>query len=374
MSAMKALVTGGAGFIGSHIVDRLLREGYEVRILDNLERRVHLKGRPPYVPREAEFILGDVRNPRDMEKALRDVDIVFHQAAYQDYMLDFSTFIEVNAVSTALIYELIVSKGYEVRKVMVASSQAVYGEGQYLCQEHGRFLPSSRSQERLNKKLWELKCPSCGAPAMPLELEEPYPNPSNQYSLSKYSQELIALRLGRQCGIPTVALRYSITQGPRQSPFNAYSGILRIFSQRLLLDKAPIIFEDGLQKRDYVHIDDVVEANMLVMRDRRADYQVYNVGSGRATTVIEYAHLLSQLLNKSIEPLIRGEYRLGDARHSVSSVEEIKKLGWEPKKSLNTIIADYLSWIKSFKDLSDYFREADKMMRESKVIRQAREG
>ncbi|RKY65569.1 MAG: epimerase [Candidatus Latescibacterota bacterium] len=366
---MKALVTGGAGFIGSHTVDRLLEEGYEVRVLDNLDPKVHPKGIPGYLAEEAEFIRGDVRNKEDLRRALKGVDIVVHQAAYQDYLPDYSTFFHTNVVSTALIYEVIREDGLDVEKVLVASSQAVYGEGQYRCEEHGLVQPPARPQEQLERGDWEVRCPLCGRYMEPLLLREEYANPSSPYGTSKYSQELAAIRLGRLLGIPTVALRYSITQGPRQSLYNQYSGICRIFTLRLLNGRPPLIYEDGRQTRDYVHVDDVVEANILVLRSEDANYEVFNVGSGRPTTVLEYAELLARKLGREVEPLIPGEYRLGDARHSVSDISKLSSLGWSPKKGLEDIFEDYIGWVEGLGDLGTYFEEADRRMREMRVIR-----
>ena len=371
---MKTLVTGGVGFIGSHIVDRLLTEGHEVRILDNLESRVHPKGKPDYIPKEAEFVEGDVRNKDDLRKALEDVRIVFHQSAYQDYMPNYSKFIHSNAVSTALIYEIINDDALPIEKVIVASSQAIYGEGQYECQQHGFIQPPARSQEQLEKGDWEVRCPVCSGYMKPLKLKEEHANPYNQYALSKYSQELIALRLGELLNTPTVALRYSITQGPRQSLYNQYSGICRIFSLRLLNDRPPIIYEDGRQQRDYIHIDDVVDANMTVLNSDKANFQAFNVGSGRSVTVLEYAELLTEKLDKEIEPCVLGEYRLGDNRHSVSDVSKLKDLGWIPKKGLEEIFDDYIAWVRELGDLGEYFEDADRIMRKMKVVRKTREG
>jgi dTDP-L-rhamnose 4-epimerase len=203
----------------------------------------------------------------------------------------------------------------------------------------------------------------------PLRLQEDYANPYNQYALSKYSQELIALRLGKLLDIPTVALRYSITQGPRQSLYNQYSGICRIFSLRLLNDEPPIIYEDGNQQRDYIHIDDVVDANMLVLQSEEANFRAFNVGSGKAVTVLEYAGLLMEKLDKQMAPLIRGEYRLGDNRHSVSDISRLKGIGWVPEKSLEDIFDDYIAWVREMGDLSEYFRDADRTMRKMNVVR-----
>jgi dTDP-L-rhamnose 4-epimerase len=349
---------------------------YEVRILDNIEPRVHPKRKPSWVPKEAEFVQGDVRDKEILSKVLEGVHVVFHEAAYQDYMHDFSKFFHTNTVGTSLIYEVIVEKKLDIKKVIVASSQAVYGEGQYRCrnadcglQNEKPIQPKSRPREQLDSGEWELKCPYCGAEMKNLMLSEEYSNPYNQYAISKYAQELAATRLGKLHGIATAALRYSITQGPRQSLYNQYSGICRIFSLRLLNNLPPIIYEDGKQKRDYVHINDVVDANMLVLEKEEANYQVYNVGSGQATVVLEYAEKLSQKLNKVIKPSILGEYRLGDNRHSVSSIEKLKNLGWSPRKSLDNILDDYINWLNSMGDISDYFSDAEQAMRTSGVIR-----
>ena len=368
---MRALVTGGAGFIGSHIADRLLAEGFEVRILDSLQPRVHPFGKPRHVPDAAEFVQGDVRDKESLRRALYGVDVVYHEAAYQDYMPDFSTFLSTNAVSTALILEILVEERWPVRKVIVASSQAVYGEGQYRCAQHGDFQPLSRAEERLDAGRWDVVCPRCGEPAEALLLDEKHHNPCNAYAVSKLAEELTAIRLGRLYGIPTVALRYSITQGPRQSLFNGYSGICRIFCSRLLNGQAPLLFEDGEQRRDYVHIADVVEANWLVLNDARADFRAFNVGSGRATTVRRYAEALIRKMNVDVAPLVPGEYRLGDNRHSVSSIARLEELGWRPRRTLEDIFTDYVGWIREQGEIGAYFAEADRQMRTRGVVRQA---
>lgn len=371
----RVLVTGGAGFIGSHLVDRLLQEGYEVRILDSLDPRVHPNGKPLWVPGEAEFIQGDVRDAQILLHALRGVHYVFHEAAYQDYMPDFSRFLHVNSVSTALIHELILEYKLNVEKVIVASSQAVYGEGQYQCtnsscrQFQQVVQPPVRDEKQLQEGRWEVICPSCNTEMQPLRLKEEYANPYNAYAISKYAEELSAVRLGKLHQIPSVALRYSIVQGPRQSLFNQYSGICRIFSVRLMNGLPPIIYEDGLQTRDFTHVADVVEANMTVLRDPRADYQVFNVGSGCATTILEYARVLTQQFGLDIEPLVPGEYRLGDNRHSVSDISRLQALGWQPVRNLHDIFRDYLEWIGNQGNVLDYFKTAEALMKKAGVVR-----
>ena len=344
---MRVLITGGAGFIGGHLADRFLREGFRVRILDSLEPRVHPRGLPAYVPARAEFIAGDVTDRATLLAALQQVDIVSHQAAYQDYMPDFSRFLEVNAVSTALLYELVVGHRLPVKKIIVASSQAVYGEGQYRCADHGDLQPMPRSPRQLQRANWEVVCASCGGSAQALPLEEGSSNPYNQYAVSKLAQEKTALGLGWLHGIPTVALRYSITQGKRQSLYNHYSGVCRIFCARALQRLPLILYEDGHQTRDFVHVDDVVEANMLVLEKEAANGQAFNVGCGSATTILDYAREVLDRIPSPAGLVISGEYRRGDNRHSVSSIEKLKHLGWKPRRGLDAILGDFLEWIES---------------------------
>jgi dTDP-L-rhamnose 4-epimerase len=366
---MKALVTGGAGFIGSHIADALLARGYEVRVLDNLEPRVHPRGRPAYLSKELEFVGGDVRDRAAIERALAGVEVVFHQAAYQDYMPDYSKFFHTNTVSTALLYEVIREKLLPVRKIVVASSQSVYGEGQYRCAEHGLILPDARPVEQLDRGHWDLRCPECRGDLMPVLLREDHANPAGPYGVSKFAQELVSLRLGQILGIPTVALRYSIVQGARQSFYNAYSGICRIFTRSFRTGMPPVIFEDGCQTRDYIHVSDVVAANLLVLEDPRADGQAFNVGSGRAVTVLEYARLLREKMQARVAPEIPGSYRVGDVRHTVSSVARLEALGWKVTRDLDEIFDDYLAWLDVTPDPGDYVTSALEAMRRSGVVR-----
>jgi len=366
---MNVLVTGGAGFIGSHTVDRLISSGCSVRILDNLQKPVHLKGRPDYINKKAEFILGDVRDKAAIEESVKGVDAIYHLAAYQDYLPDFSTYFHVNSVSTALIYEVIVEKSLPVKKVIVASSQAVLGEGLYLCAEHGEVVPDIRLEKQLSKADWEHHCPRCGVYMQQLPTPESSINPQNQYAISKHSQEQIAINLGKRYGIPSVALRYSIVQGPRQSFYNAYSGAMRIFALNLYFNKQPFIYEDGQQIRDYVNYQDVVDANVLVLEDERADYQCLNVGGGRGYTVSEFYEKIQSVTEKRIEPVISKYYRYGDTRHIFSDITKLKSLGWKPRISIEESIREYWEFLNSRTDIEDILDYAEKTMKNKGVVR-----
>ena len=365
----RVLVTGGAGFIGSHTVDLALEKGYEVRVLDSLQPRVHPRGKPEYVPPDVEFIVGDVRNREDMARALEGVQYVFHLAAYQDYMPDFSMFFHVNTVSTALLYELIVEKKYPVRKVVLASSQSTYGEGTYRCEEHGVIYPPPRSAAQLAREEWEVVCPACGRAMAPVPIDERRVNPHTAYGISKYALEMAGIELGRKYGIPTAAMRYSIVQGPRNSFYNAYSGICRIFTLRLLHDRPPVVYEDGHQLRDYVYVGDVARANLLMLARGEADYETFNVGGGRGTTVLEYARIISDVCDKAIAPEVPGLFRFGDTRHTVSSSEKLRALGWEQTVPLERFVEEYVEWVKEQPDAEEYYIEAERRMRERNIVR-----
>lgn len=370
---MKVLITGGAGFIGSHTADLLLERGYEVRVLDSLEQPVHAqKRKPDYLCTEVEFILGDVRNKSDVQKALQGVDYVFHLAAYQGYLTDFGKFAFTNDGGTALIYELILEKGLPISKVVLGSSQAVYGEGKYHCVRDGIQYPPPRSLEQLERGDWEPRCPVCQEPMNPLPTDELRVSPHNQYAVSKYCQELYALTLGRRFSIPTVVLRYSITQGARQSFYNAYSGILRISATRLLQNLPPIIYEDGKQLRDYVYVKDVAAANVLAMENEAATYEIYNVGGSEVLSALGYAELLLKVMDKEVTPEIPGEFRFGDVRHIVSDIAKIRKLGWQPGTSLEQIMSEYLEWATEQAEVRDFYTEASQVMKRMGVIRATR--
>lgn len=374
---MKVLITGGAGFIGSHTADALIAKGYQVRILYSLQPNVHPGGQPDYLHPEAEFIQGDVRDADAWRMALDGVGAVFHLAAYQDYLTDFSTFFAVNSVSTALLYEILVAdpQRYPVRKVIVAASQAVMGEGRYRCDRCAddatpyRY-PEIRLESQLSKGQWDHRCPTCGNVLQWQPSDESVINPCNQYALSKHSQEQIAIQLGRRYQIPSVAMRYSIVQGPRQSFYNAYSGAMRIFALSLMENRAPTIYEDGNQIRDFVNIDDVVAANLLVLEKDEACYEVYNVGGGKAWTVADFYDTMQTVVDRRIPPRLGGFYRYGDTRHIFSDTAKLRALGWSPQKSVTDSIQAYWQYLTAHQRAKDILGRADERMRHLNVIRQ----
>lgn len=351
------LITGGAGFIGLHTARALLERGYSVRVLDWLRPPVHQPAAtPPWLSADVDVVVGDIRDKEVLRRALRGVGSIVHLAAYQDYLPDFSTFFHTNTVGTALLYELVVEDRLPIRKAVVASSQAVYGEGGHRCGTHGVFQPDLRADETLRRGRWDISCPLCGqASDLVPATETTVVNPQNQYAISKYTQELVSLSLGRRYSIPTTCLRYSITQGRWQSPRNAYSGICRIFTLRALAGRPAIVFEDGRQMRDYVYVGDVARANVLALEDSRTDYDVYNVGGDRAVSALDYASIVAGRVGLEAPPEVPGYYRFGDTRHIVSDSSKLKALGWTPTVGIEQVVDEYAAWSmeEGFADSSD---------------------
>jgi len=366
---MRILVTGGAGFIGSHTCDRLLSLGHEVVVLDALTRPVHRNGRPAYLSPEVDFYQGDTRNRDLVANLLRRVDAVYHFAAYQDYLTDFSKFSDVNVVSTALLYEIIVAERLDLARVVVASSQSAMGEGLYRCPADGEHTPGMRPESALAAGDWDISCPACGGDLEMQATPERISNPQNAYGMSKLAEEMVAANLGRRYGIPTVALRYSIVQGPRQSVYNAYSGACRIFCLSYLLGVPPTLYEDGGAIRDYVNIDDVVDANVLVLTDDRAVGRVFNVGGGHAVTTREFSDIVRRHYGSSQPGLVTGEYRFGDTRHILSDITALRTLGWEPRHTPADSVAAYAEWLKGIDGLDGILAEANARMRALGVVR-----
>jgi len=365
----RALVTGGAGLIGSHIVDLLLSEGWSVRILDNLEPQTHRRGPPAWLAPTAEFINADIRDRAATRAALQDIDVVFHEAAYGGYMPEIAKYVSVNSFGTAQMLELIRDENLPVKKIIVASSQAVYSEGAARCPQHGLVFPSARPVEQLRAGDFAAHCPECGASATPEPTPERAPiGGETVYAITKVDQEKLVLTWGKQTGIPTVALRYSCTYGPRQSIFNPYTGVIAIFCTRLLNQQAPILYEDGAQTRDFSFVEDIARANLLAAQTDKLDGLPVNVGSGRAITIREIASLISDALGIRIMPLAQGEFRPGEMRHLISDTTLINAAGYTPQVGLPEGIVRYLDWIRAQSDVRDYFAEAETILRAKGIV------
>ena len=365
----RALVTGGAGLIGSHVTDLLLRSGWKVRVLDNLEPNTHRRGKPPWINPKAEFIEGDLRDRETIAAALDKIDVVFHQAAYGGYMPEISKYVHVNSFGTAQMLEVIREKNLPIQKIVVASSQAVYSEGAGTCPKHGLVFPTVRPVEQLRNGDWQVHCPICGA------ITKSAPTPENApvggetvYGLTKVDQEKLVLLWGKQVGIPTVALRYSCTYGPRQSIFNPYTGVIAIFCTRLLNNSPPVLYEDGEQTRDFSFVEDIARANLLAAETGKLDGLAVNVGSGEGNPIRKVAEILSQLLKIDIKPEARGEFRPGEMRHLTSDTKLIRAAGYKPEVELEEGIQRYIDWIKTQADIRDYFSEAEQILKSKGIV------
>ena len=365
---MKVLITGGAGFIGSHTADRLLKEGYEVRVLDSLQKPIH-NDIPEYLDERIEFVAGSATDVRALTEALQGVDYVYHLAAFQDYLPYFSKFVDVNVSSTARIYEIIVRDNLPIKKVIVASSQATLGEGLYLDSDGNEVLPDMRLEEDLKKGIWEPRPPE-GKEIYCARTPERISNPQNPYGMSKIAEEMFALQLGKRYGIPSVAMRYSIVQGSRQSFYNAYSGACRIFCLAFHQGKEPQIYEDGNQIRDFVNIHDVVDANLLVLEDDRANYEMFNVGGGAPITVKHFAETVAEVFGiQDYEPKPCGKYRFGDTRHIWSDISKLESLGWKPTRTIYDSVSEYKEWLNSASSVENIIEYCSKKMEELNVLR-----
>src|SRR6184192_2978553 len=373
--AKRALVTGGAGLIGSHVVDLLVREGWQVRALDNLEQQTHRRGKPAWINEKAEFVQGDLRGRDTITAALDQIDTVFHQAAYGGYMPEITKFVHVNSLGTAQMLEVIREKNLPIQKIIVASSQAVYSEGAGICSKHDLVFPAVRPVEQLRKGDWEVHCPICGA------ITKSAPTPENApvggetvYGLTKVDQEKLVLLWGKQVGIPTTALRYSCTYGPRQSIFNPYTGVIAIFCTRLLNNLPPVLYEDGEQTRDFSFVEDIARANLLVAETDKLDGLPVNVGSGRGVSIRAIAEQIAAALKIDIEPEINGEFRPGEMRHLTSDTRKIRSAGYKPQVELEEGIQRYIDWIRSQSDIRDYFSEAEQILKSKGIVHRVEVG
>lgn len=345
----RVLISGGAGFIGSHLADELLAQGYQVRILDNLLPQVHGDGDdfPAYLDANVEMIHGDVRNPEQIHKALKDVDVVYHLAArvgVGQSMYQIGEYVDVNDCGTAVLIEALAKR--PVEKLVVASSMSIYGEGLYQDTEGNILDNQQRSIEQLRRAEWELHHEGRQLKPIPTP-ESKNPSLASVYALSKYDQEKLALICGKAYGIPTVALRFFNVYGTRQALSNPYTGVLAIFASRYLNDKAPLIFEDGMQQRDFVHVKDVARACRLAMEQQKAHDDVFNIGSGRAFNVYEIAESIGATMQKEhIRPVINQKYRVGDIRHCFADITKAREiLGFEPQVRFEDGLLELTEWL-----------------------------
>jgi dTDP-L-rhamnose 4-epimerase len=362
----RVLITGGAGFIGSHTADMLIENGYKVTILDSLVESVHRGKKPDYLNKKARFMLGDVSKKKPWEKCLKDTDIVMHLASLTGISQSMYTpdkYCTANINGTAMLYEtLLMNKKAKsrIKKIIIASSKTIYGEGAYRCTSHGIKFPELRGLNQLKKKDWEFHCPECEKAMECAPIPESKPaNLLSMYAMTKYSAERMAIMYEPALQIPTVAFRYFSVFGERQSLSNPYTGVCSIFLSRILNGNQPVIFEDGQQVRDFIHVQDVARANLLAVKKEEFS-GVYNIGSGKGQSIKNVALMISKILGKKTEPKITEGFRYGDTRNDLSDNSKIEKcLGFKTKISFENGISRLIEW-SSRTEAKDLFDRAEK--------------
>jgi dTDP-L-rhamnose 4-epimerase len=358
---MKTLVTGGAGFIGTHLVRALVERGDDVVVLDSLEPQVHGQN-PPEVPEGVELIVGNVGDPELAARALVGVDKVVHLAAavgVGQSMYEIARYTELNTMATARFLEALVAARPMPVRLVVASSMSIYGEGSYECAEHGRVAPGPRPEEQLLARVWEMPCPTCGREMRAVGTNESKPIiPTSIYAINKRDHEEMSLVTGAAYGIPTVALRFFNIYGPGQALSNPYTGVAAIFASRLLNGNAPLIFEDGKQTRDFTHVSDVVRGILLALESETAVGHALNLGTGRPTSVETVAHVIAEGMGLDIEPVLNGRYRAGDIRHCVADPSRARELlGFEAKTKFEDGMRELIAWL-SDQEADDHVDDA----------------
>jgi len=367
----KVLVTGGAGFIGSHLVDELVKRGHAVDVIDNLEPQVH-KHQPDYLNPKARYHFEDILKDGVLAGAMRDVDVVFHLAAMVGVgqsMYQVTRYVDANAGGTARLLQVLADGKHGVKKLVVASSMSIYGEGAYKSPTHGTVFPPLRSPEQFAKKDWEIRCPTCGKVTRPLPTSETKPlNTNSVYAVTKRDQEELCLAMGRAYGIPTVALRFFNAYGPRQSLDNPYTGVCAIFQSRIKNDQPPVVFEDGRQTRDFVSVHDIVAGCVLAMEKSGADYEAVNLGSGKPTSILDVAKVLIRLYKGKVTPSVQNKFRAGDVRHCYADLTKAKKLlGYAPKASFEEGMKELVAWGRGV-TATDRFKEAFEELRAKGLV------
>lgn len=352
----KALVTGGSGFIGSYTVDELVSQGYEVVIMDNYERQVHRGVVPTYENKKASYMRGDVRYRKHWEKILKGCEYIIHLAAAVSVGQSFwqsRKYFSVNTVGTSALYDLLIRDkvlSSKIKKIVVASSKSIYGEGAYSCKDHGLVYPNPRPIEQLKRHDWEVKCPICGNNTAPVGTrEEKPPQNLSPYALSKYDSERISIDYSDILGIPTVAFRYFNAYGPRQSLSNPYTGVLAIFMSRLKNGHPPLVFEDGNQIRDFINVNDIARLNVKALEHGNG---VYNVGSGKAVSLLQAIRSISDYMSTNIEPIITEDFRTGDNRHDFADVSKlVSDFGYYSFQEFSKGVQDLVEWGSNMKSI-----------------------
>ena len=345
------LITGGAGFVGSHLADGLLNAGHNVRILDDLTPQVHPAGLPDYLSSEVELMTGDVRDPNRLKEALAGVDVVYHFAAtvgVGQSMYEIARYMSVNTQGTAELLQAILDSKKPPEKIVVASSMSIYGEGRYVCSDCGQpAAPAVRPTDQLKAGRWDLHCDACGGVLRPVPTSESKSSEINSmYALSKRDQEELCLIYGRTYGLPVTALRFFNIYGTRQALSNPYTGVAAIFASRMLNNQAPLVFEDGEQMRDFVSVHDIVRANMLAMERPESNNEVINIGCGKPISIRSVAEILAKALGKNLEPVITNKYRAGDIRHCYADITKASTLlGYEPRVSYEEGFRELAEWL-----------------------------
>jgi len=356
------LITGGAGFIGSHLGRELLSRGYGIRVLDNLDPQVHgkVRGRPAGLDSRIKFLKGDVTSPRDVERAFKGAEGVFHLAAavgIGQSMYKIAHYVKANSLGGAVVLEALVRHRLKIKKVVVASSMSIYGEGRYECVQCGALAPQLREERQMAAKNWELSCPKCHSTLAPAPTgEDKTLNPTSIYAVTKRDHEECFLAVGRAYSIPTVALRFFNVYGPGQALSNPYTGVGAIFSSRLLNGKSPLVFEDGKQTRDFIHVSDIAAASVIALEKENSAGEIFNVGTGKAVSVLRLAQLIARQLNVGIQPAVLNQFRAGDVRHCYADISKIREaLGFKPRVDIESGIRDLVEWVKvqSAKDKVD---------------------
>jgi dTDP-L-rhamnose 4-epimerase len=374
----RVLITGGAGFVGSHLADALVANGYAVTLFDNLEPQVHGEGahRPAYLDPNHHLVRGDVRDLSAINQVVSQADVVFHLAAMVGVgqsMYQMRRYTEVNAVGMATLLESLTLHRDRVRKLVVASSMSIYGEGAYECPHCGRVAPRLRPLEQLNAAQWEVRCPQCGAELRPVPTDEDKPlYPTSIYAITKRDHEEMALAFGQAYRVPAVALRFFNIYGSRQALTNPYTGVAAIFSGRILSGETPVIYEDGRQLRDFIHVSDIVQACYLAMSDPAADDQVFNIGTGRPISVLEVGEALARELGWTSGFLITNRFRAGDVRHCFADITRIQSaLGYKPKYRFEDGVRELVAWVAQQQGVSvaSSSREAARELEQHGLVR-----